>query len=115
MEIEAKILKTFPASSKLRAIARVTIGGCFTVHGLKIFDSKNGQFVSMPNVKVGNHYVDTFHAITSESRERLQTAVMEAWKLHQRQENQPTQRDQPMEPGQTKSSIPNPEACQMAM
>lgn len=46
MEIEVKILKTFPASSKLRAVASVTIGGCFAVHGLKIFDSKNGQFVA---------------------------------------------------------------------
>lgn len=115
MEIEAKILKTFPASSKLKAVASVTIGGCFAVHGLKIFDSKNGQFVAMPNVKVGNHYVDTFHAITSESREQLQTAVMETWKMHQQQENQPAQRDQPMERSQTESNVPEQETCQMAI
>ena len=115
MEIEVKILKTFPASSKLRAVASVTIGGCFAVHGLKIFDSKNGQFVAMPNVKVGNHYVDTFHAITSESREQLQTAVMETWKLHQQQGNQSTQCDQPMEPSQTESNVPELETCQMAI
>ena len=110
MEIEVKILKTFPASSKLRAVASVTIGGCFAVHGLKIFDSKNGQFVAMPTVKVG-----TFHAITSESREQLQTAVMETWKLHQQQGNQSTQCDQPMEPSQTESNVPEQETCQMAI
>ena len=83
MEIEVKILKTFPASSKLRAVASVTIGGCFAVHGLKIFDSKNGQFVAMPNVKVGNHYVDTFHAIRlgscTSSKETSQRSVISRW------------------------------------
>ena len=114
MEIEAKILKTFPAPSKLRAVARVTIDGCFAVHGLKIVDSKKGLFVAMPNVKVGDHYVDTFHAITTESREQLLTAVMEAW--HQQQQgNQPNQRNQPAEPSQADATISEQETFEMAM
>ena len=96
MDIEAKIVKTFPASSKLRAVVNITIGGCFVVHGVKIFDSVNGQFVSMPGVKVGDYYVDTFHAITKEARTRLMDTVMGSWQQYQlSQPVQQTARAQP--------------------
>ena len=37
--------------NNLKAFASVTIGGAFTIHGLKVMDSQNGLFVSMPSTK----------------------------------------------------------------
>lgn len=64
---------------KLRASASARIGEAFAVHGLKVWDSEKGPFVSMPSVKVNGEYTDTFHPITKEAREALNTAVLEAY------------------------------------
>ena len=36
------------ANSKVKAVASVTIGGAFAVHGIKVIDSQKGLFVQMP-------------------------------------------------------------------
>ena len=35
-------------NSKVKAVASVTIGGAFAVHGIKVIDSQRGLFVQMP-------------------------------------------------------------------
>ena len=43
-------VKVYPAqdSKNLLATATVTLGGCFSIRGLRILDSEKGAFVSMP-------------------------------------------------------------------
>jgi len=71
MNIQVKIVKTFPQTEKLKAIVNLTIDDSFAVHGIKILDSEKGLFVAMPNIKSGEKRKDIFHPINQESREKL--------------------------------------------
>ena len=70
-------------NSKVKAVASVTIGGAFAVHGIKVIDSQKGLFVQMPQSsyeKGGQkHYTDQFHPITANAREELNAAVLDAY------------------------------------
>ena len=69
--------------NNLKAFASVTIGGAFTIHGLKVMDSQNGLFVSMPSTKYEKNgktqYSENFHAITKGARDELSRIVLEAY------------------------------------
>lgn len=69
--------------SRVRAIASVTIGDTFAVHGIKVIDSDKGLFVSMPQSVYEKNgktkYSDVFHAITSDARIKLSNAVLRAY------------------------------------
>ncbi len=63
----------------IRATASMTIGGAFTVHGIKVISGQKGDFVSMPSYKSGDSYKDIFHAVTAAAREQMNDAVMTAY------------------------------------
>ena len=63
----------------VRATASLTIGGAFTVHGIKIISGTKGDFVSMPSYKSGDNYKDIFHAVTADARQQINDAVMGAY------------------------------------
>lgn len=69
--------------NNLKAFASVTIGGAFTIHGLKVMDSQNGLFVSMPSTKYEKNgktqYSENFHAITKGARDELSRIVLDAY------------------------------------
>ena len=70
-------------NSKVKAIASVTIGGAFAVHGLKVIDSQKGLFVQMPQNSFQKNgkteYMDVFHPVTSDARGELNDKVLEAY------------------------------------
>lgn len=72
-------VKVFPSqeAGKLLATANVTLGNCFTIKGLRVYDTEKGLFVSMPSVrgKDGNFH-DVCHPTTKEMREALNAAVI---------------------------------------
>lgn len=84
-EIEVKIHKIFnDRNDPLRGVASVTIGGAFAVHGVRIVDSKNGVFVSMPrrpheSATGEKKHSDIFHPICSEARQVLHQKVLAAY------------------------------------
>ena len=43
------------AADARKATASVTIGGAFQVHGISVFQGKNGTFLSMPQRQVTSH------------------------------------------------------------
>lgn len=69
--------------NNLKAFASVTIGGAFTIHGLKVMDSQNGLFVSMPSTKYEKNgqtqYSENFHAVTKGARDELSRVVLDAY------------------------------------
>lgn len=79
MQVKAKIVKVFPQSKTLKAIASLTIEDSFVVHGIKIIDSENGAFISMPSEKRGEKYKDICHPINSTTRWLITGAVLEAY------------------------------------
>ena len=94
MEVRAKIDKTFPTESKVKAVASLTIDGCFAVHGVKIIDSVNGLFIAMPSEKFKDEYNDICHPTTKESRQAIVEAVMEAYDQKQSQAQSDSQSTQ---------------------
>lgn len=70
MTLTAKIHKVFDEDAKtsgsswVKAIASVTIGDDFAVHGVKVLAGSNGDIVVMPATKYKDRYQDTFHPIT---------------------------------------------------
>jgi len=69
-----------PEKSHVKAIASMSIGGAFAVHGLKVIEGQNGDFVSMPSTKSPDgKYNDTFHPISAEARTQMIDAVLQAY------------------------------------
>jgi len=69
-------MRLTPADNKLKAIASVTFDDEFVVHDIKIINGQNGPFIAMPSRKVGDsEYRDVAHPLTSETRNRIKTAI----------------------------------------
>lgn len=64
---------------KVKAVASVTFEGRFVVHGIRVVEGPNGEFVAIPAIRTGGgDYRDVFHPITAEAGERLLDAVCQA-------------------------------------
>ena len=87
MEIKAKVYKK--DLDWLKGIASITIEHKddkhrydfkFVIKGIKIINSKNGLFISMPSQKSGNgEYKDICFPINAETRELITNAIMEEY------------------------------------
>lgn len=63
-----------------RAMASVTFGEAFTVHGLRVVEGENGLFVAMPQRRdAQGNYRDVAHPITAEMRGVLSSFVLEEY------------------------------------
>jgi Uncharacterized protein, involved in the regulation of septum location len=88
MKVEARIDHIFDdEKSNMRAFASANIGGEYAIHGIKVMNGVNGNFVTMPQQKGSDgKYHDVFHPVTKESREEIMNSVMNAYngKLEER-------------------------------
>jgi stage V sporulation protein G len=67
--------------NKVKAIASITIDDEFVVHDLRVVEGEKGLFVAMPSRKLPNgDFRDIAHPINSETRERIQAAVIAEYK-----------------------------------
>ncbi len=65
---------------KLKAVASITIDGCFVVHEIRVIESEKGLFVAMPSKKTPDgEFKDTAHPIDTETRNMLDKAVLNAY------------------------------------
>lgn len=65
---------------KLKAVASVTIDGCFVVHEVRVIESEKGLFVAMPSKKTPDgEFKDIAHPIDTETRNMLDKKVIEAY------------------------------------
>lgn len=82
MEITDVKIKKVEADGKLKAYVSVTFDECFVVHNLKVIKGKEGTFVAMPNRKTQNgEFKDIAHPINSDYRSKLQTKILEEYKI----------------------------------
>ena len=66
--------------NKLKAVASITIENCFVVHDIKIIESNDGAFISMPSRKTNDgEYKDIAHPLNTETRELLKQAILTAY------------------------------------
>ncbi len=78
-EVRVKLLDK--EDSRLKAVASMTIDGCFVIHEIKILEKEDGFIVSMPNKKkTSGKFTDIAHPINTETRELINNTVIEAYK-----------------------------------
>ena len=65
---------------KMKAVVSVTFDNCFVVHDIKIIDGQDRLFIAMPSRKTpDNEYKDIAHPINMETRELLQSRILEKY------------------------------------
>ena len=80
MEISDIRVKILNLNSKIKAIAAITIDGCFVVHDLKVIQGADNLFVAMPGRKTADgKYNDIAHPIDTQTRTMLSESVLDAY------------------------------------
>ena len=65
---------------KMKAVVSITLDDEFVVHDIKVIEGDNGLFIAMPSRKASDgEYRDIAHPINSETRERIQTIILEQY------------------------------------
>ena len=80
MQITDVRVRKVAKEGKMKAIVSITIDNEFVVHDIKIIEGDKGLFIAMPSRKAHDgEYRDIAHPINSETRSRIQNAVLEAY------------------------------------
>ena len=81
MEIsDIRIREMRQTDGRLRAVASMTIDGCFVVHDIKILEKDGDLFIAMPSRKTSEGgFKDIAHPINSETRDRIRDLILGAY------------------------------------
>lgn len=80
MQITDVGIRKVEKEGKMKAVASITIDNEFVVHDIKIIDGDKGLFIAMPSKKtLDGEYRDIAHPINSETRDRIQRSVIQAY------------------------------------
>ena len=73
-------VRKIASEGKMKAIVSVTFDNEFVVHDIKVIEWQNGLFIAMPSRKTPDgEFKDIAHPINTETRERIQGAILEAY------------------------------------
>ena len=73
-------VRKIASEGKMKAIVSVTFDNEFVVHDIKVIEGQNGLFIAMPSRKTPDgEFKDIAHPINTETRERKQGAILEAY------------------------------------
>lgn len=65
---------------KMKAVVSITLDDEFVVHDIKVIEGEKDLFIAMPSRKASDgEYRDIAHPINSETRERIQTIILEQY------------------------------------
>ena len=88
MKITDVRVKRMNSETRMKAVASVTFDDEFVVHDIKVIESTNGLFVAMPSRKDANGtFKDIAHPINAETREKIQSAILEAYEAPEAEES----------------------------
>ena len=80
MEITDVRVRKVTKEGKMKAIVSITLDEEFVVHDIKVIEGEKGLFIAMPSRKAGDgEYRDIAHPINSETRERVQKVILDAY------------------------------------
>ncbi len=82
MEVtDVKIIYATINDKKIKAYASVVFDACFIVRDLKVILGDTKMFVAMPSKKMKNNsYRDIVNPLTGSMRQKIETAVLDAFK-----------------------------------
>ena len=73
-------VRKIASEGKMKAIVSVTFDNEFVVQDIKVIEGQNGLFIAMPSRKTPDgEFKDIAHPINTETRERIQSAILEAY------------------------------------
>jgi len=80
VEITDVRVRKINTEGRMKAIVSITLDDEFVIHDVRVVEGNNGLFVAMPSRKTPDgEFRDIAHPINSETRERMQKAVLEAY------------------------------------
>ena len=78
MQITDVRVRKVAKEGKLKAVVSITRDEEFVVHDIKVIEGEKGLFIAMPSKKaVDGEYRDIAHPINSETREKIQSIILE--------------------------------------
>ena len=78
MQITDVRVRKVAKEGKLKAVVSITMDEEFVVHDIKVIEGEKGLFIAMPSKKaVDGEYTDIAHPINSETREKIQSIILE--------------------------------------
>ena len=78
MQITDVRVRKLAKEGKLKAVVSITMDEEFVVHDIKVIEGEKGLFIAMPSKKaVDGEYRDIAHPINSETREKIQSIILE--------------------------------------
>lgn len=80
MQITDVCVRKVTKEGKLKAVVSITMDEEFVVHDIKVIEGEKGLFIAMPSKKaVDGEYRDIAHPINSETRNRIQSIILERY------------------------------------
>ena len=78
MQITDVRVRKVAKEGKLKAVVSITMDEEFVVHDIKVIEGEKGLFIAMPSkMAVDGEYRDIAHPINSETREKIQSIILE--------------------------------------
>lgn len=82
MQITDVRVRRIEKEGKMRAIVSITLDNEFVIHDIKVIEGEKGLFIAMPSRKAADgEYRDIAHPINSETRDRIQTMILNKYEL----------------------------------
>ena len=82
MQITDVRIRRVEKEGKMKAVVSITIENEFVVHDIKVIEGEKGLFIAMPSRRASDgEYRDIAHPINSETRERIQSIILEKYAI----------------------------------
>ena len=82
MQITDVRVRKVTQEGKMKAVVSITLDNEFVVHDIKVIEGEKGLFIAMPSRKAADgEYRDIAHPINSETRERIQSIILEKYEI----------------------------------
>jgi len=80
MQITDVRVRRIEKEGRMKAVVSVTLDDEFVVHDIKVIEGEKGLFIAMPSKRSADgEFRDIAHPISSETRERMQRMILEAY------------------------------------
>lgn len=80
MQITDVRIRKIDGSTRLKAIASITIDNAFAIHELRVIEGKEGLFVAMPSKQAADgSFRDIAHPINIDTRHMIEQIVLDKY------------------------------------
>lgn len=80
MQITDVRIRKVAKEGKMKAVVSITIDNEFVVHDIKVIEGEKGLLIAMPSRKAADgEYRDIAHPINSDTRNMIQTLILEQY------------------------------------